>query len=152
MSQDKRAAAKVLYFEGTSQKAISSILNTAEPTLSRWKKEDRWAEELEERNNIEATNELYAKKAMNYQLKTINRMIEDYEKNEKQGVYSLIGKGEIDALSKLYATIKKKDVEWITYVKIVKELMKYIEQADLELAKQIIELSNQFLNDIRNNL
>ena len=112
-------------------------------------KEGKWEKLLEEKNTTEQTNEEYIKKMINYQLKSLDSLMDEWE---SEGKPRLIQKGEIDALSKLYATIKKKDVEWTTYVKIVRELVVYLQVENLALAKKIIPISNNFLNDKREEL
>ena len=148
-NKNRRLAAKLMFFEGYAQKEIAQLLGCPETTVSRWKKEDKWDKLLDEKNTIQQTNEQYVKKLINYQLKSLDALVDQWE---SEGTPRLIQKGEIDALSKLYATIKKKDVESTTYVKIVREFMSYLQDENLAMAKKIIPISDNFLNDKRESL
>lgn len=146
-----RDAARVLYFEGTPQKQISKIIGISETTISTWKKKGDWDEKLKKRNQLQETNADIVQELISYQLRALRARINNWEALEDEEP-KLIGKGEIDALSKLYATIKKKDIEWTNYVQIMKEFMSWIQLKDLELAKSLIDYSNEFLNDKRADL
>lgn len=148
MGKSKKGAAKLMYFEGYTRKQIAALLGISEQTVSKYKKEGKWAEEMKLNNEIELNNELHVKQVLNYQIKTMKAKVEEWE---KEGSLNFVEKGEIDALSKLYSIIKKKDVEWTTYIKIIKEFMQYLQQANLKVAKEVLEISNQFLNEVRSN-
>jgi hypothetical protein len=146
-----RDAARILYFEGMQQIKISKLLNVDNSTVTRWKKQDDWEDKLKKRNQLMETNADIVQELISYQLRALRARINNWEALEDEEP-KLIGKGEIDALSKLYATIKKKDVEWTNYVQIMKEFMSWIQLKDLDLAKNLVEYSNEFLNDKRADL
>ena len=61
----------------------------------------------------------------------------------------LIERGDIDALQKLFTTIKGKELAWSGMVKILREFIEYLERENIHLAKKVLPFSQEFLNEKR---
>lgn len=143
---DKKNAAWELYKEGWTQKRIASCLSVSEQTICSWKDKDQWDKKMAKHKDLWENNEAKVAKLISYQLRALERKTKQWE---EEGADKLIGKGEIDALSKLYSTIKKKDIAWGNYISCCKELIEYIQLEDLELAKMLTSIVDSFLNHKR---
>ncbi len=69
---------------------------------------------------------------------------------EKKGI--LVPKGEIDALQKLFTTIKGKELDWSYIVRIIREFIQYVKDKDIELAKDLAEIADEYINDKRRSI
>lgn len=153
--QQDKDAAKILFLNGIPQKEIANILDRTEATVSDWAKEGKWREERSEKALFKETNEERIWKMIDYQCSVIEHII-DVHKNELEDHLSpadlkklLIDKGDIDALQKLFTTIKSKEIEWASIVRLIREFTEYIESRDLNLAQAIIPLAHEFINEKR---
>ena len=146
---DKKDAAWELYQNGYQQKQIAKVLAVSEHTVVKWKKEAEWDMRLASHKELFESNAQRVQKLISYQLRTLEKIINQWEEEEKD---KLIGKGEIDALSKLYATIKTKETTWGNYIKVCKELMEFLASSDLELSKKLADHIDTFLNQLRTDL
>jgi transposase-like protein len=146
---DKKDAAWELYQNGYQQKQIAKVLAVSEHTVVKWKKEAEWDMRLASHKELFESNAQRVQKLISYQLRTLEKIINQWEEEEND---KLIGKGEIDALSKLYATIKQKDTAWGNYIKVCKELMEFISSSDLELSKKLADHIDTFLNQKRTDI
>jgi transposase len=148
---DKREAAKVLYMEGLNQDDIAKILSVAPNTLTRWKQQDNWVERKIQRNLHDQTIEDTVRELIAYQLDVLRA-----KKNQELCLDAedrkLIERGDIDALQKLFTTIKRDELKYESFIKIVKQLLAFIANEDLETAKIVEPLLNRFLNEIRKTL
>jgi hypothetical protein len=148
---DDRQATYLLFKEGVSQTEIARIFRRTVQTISKWKKEDDWDgkqahEALATRTVQDDANEL-----LMYQIETLkklkNRLM---EKEAEDGTPRLIGKGDIDGIRDLYNITRSKDVEWTTYVKVIRELTAFLKEQNFEFAQQSVASFDDFLNFKRN--
>jgi hypothetical protein len=88
-----------------------------------------------------------------YQLDHLNKLTELYEKQETEDPTSikLISKGDIDALQKLFTTIRKKETEWSELVRILRDYVGWLRLEDPELAKTNVDPIERYLNEQRKN-
>ena len=158
LKEKRMAAAKTLYLDGFEQKTIAKIMKTSEPTVSKWVREGNWKDERIKKNLRQDNIIERVQKLIEYQLNAIDENLiiaadarerhnqEQEEKGEPKNMFMpLISKGEIDALSKLNAMIKHKNVSWMHVVNTMKVYMEHLQIKDLALAKQSIEAVEQFL-------
>jgi transposase len=146
---EKKEAAWYLYKEGILQKDIARTLGITEQTVVSWKKQGDWEKKLHDHQELFESNAQRVQKLIAYQLRTLERMVQDWE---QEGSNRLIGKGEIDALSKLYATIKTKETTWTNYIRVCKELMEFVAGRNVGLAKQLTDQIDDFLNETRDSI
>lgn len=154
---ESKDAARILFNEGVSQKEIASIVGVTEKTITTWAKQGTWDKKRSENNLQKQTSEEGVWELINYQLKVLKRIKEVQEEdldnceNLKDIKAKLIDRGDIDALQKLFTTIKGKELEWTQRVKVIREFTEYLEIEDMKVAKEVMPLANQFLNEKRNN-
>lgn len=159
---DAQEAAKALYFEGWEQQRIAKALKYSEQTISAWKKKGEWDRKRAEQNMARETAEERVWRIINFQLGILDRISDIKRKSiEKVGDgedalqtlnAALIGKGDIDALQKLFTTVKSKQHTWTNYVSILREFMDYLQGVDLETAKELVDRVDEFLNQKRKEL
>lgn len=155
MILDKKAATAVLFKEGYEQKDIAKILKLSEVTISKYVKEGGLKKKRLEHSIHKQTAEENALTALAHQT-TVIRMISEKlgEKlNEDMSVEELgkclIPKGEIDAVQKLFTTVKGKELEWSGIVKILREFSQWLKEEDLELAQDILDPIDKYINEKR---
>lgn len=159
---DIQEAAKTLYFEGWEQTRIATTLKKTEQTISRWKRDGNWDRLRAEQNMQRETAEERVWRLINHQLhildkmSTIKKQTIDSVTEDTEGLATLsdalINKGDIDALQKLFTTVKGKQHTWTNYVSILREYMDYVQGRDLELAKALVDHVDEFLNQKRKEL
>lgn len=154
----KKQAAHILYLSGLSLKEIASTLQVSYNTISKWSSASDWKRSKTQKALREQTSQGRIWGLIDYQLKIIERLTQmrattlekttDPESLKK----ALIERGDIDALQKLFTTIKGKEITWDQMVKLTRELIEFIEKHHFELAKQIAPLANRWLNQKRDKL
>ncbi len=156
---DKKEAAEILYNQGWTQKAISDLGLGSTKTICGWVEKGQWDKKRIQHSLNRETAEEGVWALINFQLEVLKRIADQQKEKLKEPELSvkelqelLTSKGDIDALQKLFTTIKGKELEWTTLVKVIRELMEYIEQHDLNLAKSMVEITNMFINEKRKEM
>lgn len=140
---DERAAAFDLFMLGRDQQNVARVLKISAATVSKWAKADNWREQRSRKFSLEESRADRVMGLIDYQIEALTHVIDNNRK--AGGALKLLEKGEIDALSKLFATIKGKDVNWSQFVNVTRELIEFIAARDNELAKLIVEHTDAFL-------
>jgi hypothetical protein len=142
----ERDAARILYTDGWAQKEIARTLRRSEKTICKWKQDDNW-EMQKSRTLIEKqTAEEGVWELINYQLTALKNIKDEYQ---KEGATKLISKGDIDALQKLFTTVKAKELEWSAMIKVLREFSQWLKAENLELAQELVEFIEAYLNEKR---
>lgn len=146
---DKKEAAKVLYLDGYSSTDIAKLLGVSENTMSKWVIAGEWkgkriASQIFESTSVETVQEL-----IGYQLEALRRKKDEWI---QEGKYNLLDRGDIDALQKLFTTIRRGELRWDDYVRIMRRFMEFMQDHDPERAKQLVEPADLYLNAIRKQL
>lgn len=154
MAIDKKSAAQELFNVGWDQNRIASILDVSEQTISSWKQKHRWEEKRAKKNMAADVAEDMIWELINYQLSALKQKKERYEHEARNGEKELpmLDKGDIDALQKLWTTVKNKQLDWSVIVNNIKEFIGFLSERDLELAKKLLTHSDDYLNFKRKNL
>lgn len=140
----------ILYREDVPQKEIARILNRSEQTITKWKQTGNWDQQIAEEALSEQTIQEEARDLLRYQLRTLKRIKETNQSEaDKDGKPRLIGKGSIDAIRDLFNITKTKEVEWALYVRVIRELFKFLKDVNLPLAQQTGDYLDDFLNSKR---
>ncbi len=145
-----RKVAYLLYKDGVSQKDIAKYFSKTEQTVCDWKKKDRWEDNAMEEEIHTRTVQEDAGVLLRYQLGALKRIMEGLIEEEKaDNKPRMIGKGYIDGIRDLYNMTKPKEVEWSIYVRIIRELARFLKDEDITLAQQITPLLDAFINNKR---
>lgn len=155
MSITKKNAAEDLYNAGWTQQSIASILELSEQTISAWKQKHNWEEKRATRNMSREVAEDRVWRLINFQLRVLDTQVDEQEeKLKKKEIDSLapLDKGDVDALQKLWTTVKTKQFDWSALVKNIKDLTGFIAERDVNLAKDLLNHCDDFLNYKRKNL
>lgn len=148
MSNQKVDDAKELFFLEFSQKRISDIIGVSEQTISRWVKKFSWDTERVERATKKESIENRVLKLIDYQLWVLEQKT---EQARIEGHPMAIDKGEIDALSKLFASIKAKEIGFAQKVKLIADFTEFINTEDPAIAKRIIKYADQFIYKLKDD-
>ena len=147
---DVKDAALLLYMGGMEQQAIATLVRRSENTISNWKKEEGWEDKKRKRDVQNQTSEDSIRELIDYQLTALKERKDSWLKDRHEGDYPrLIEKGDIDALQKLYSTIKKNEREWEDTVFVMRDFLLWLERHDLQQAKAIVDSITFYLNDKR---
>lgn len=142
-----KEVAYTLFKDSTPQNEIARYFGKTEQTITKWKKEGNWEQRATEEELSARTAQEDAGELLRYQLRALKRIKEQYEKDEKNGESPrLLSKGDLDGIRDLFNVTKQKEVEWTTYVRIVREINKYLRDEYLSLAQQMTGPLDEFLN------
>jgi len=144
----KKDAAKILYIQGFTQVDIAKFMGVGKNTVNKWAIAGKWKEKkinlsLLKDNSVQRIMEM-----IDYQTKAITRKIELW-KDEDPLTTKLIERGDIDALQKLFTTIKKDSKKWSDYVSVIREFFEFLQANDLEIAQELSDLADTFLHQKR---
>lgn len=147
-----------LYQEGVDLDEIAKILKRSYNTIAKWSSDGDWKKRKIDQTLREETSKDRVWGLIDYQLRIVERICKQREKELNDDMSAkelrslLIDKGEIDALAKLFAPIKGKEMTWDNIVKNTRELVTHIESYDLNLAKQVIPIIHEWLNKKREDM
>lgn len=146
---EQRAAAKELFMLGWDQSRIAATVQVTPATMSKWVAADAWREERATKYSINDSISNSLLELIDYQLGAIKEKVKGYKAD---GTNKLLDKGEIDALSKLFAGVKQKDISWTHYVNVCRELADHVATKDGDFAKALVEFIDVFLMQKRETL
>jgi len=152
---DKHAAIRTLFNAGYEQREIARMLRLTEATVSKHVAKGNMKRKRIEHTINRQTSEENALSALAYQTKVIRLIAEklDTELREDMTVQEmgskLIPKGEIDAVQKLFTTVKGRELDWSAMVQIIRNLMAYIKEVDIELAQKMVPIIDEYINEKR---
>lgn len=158
MELNKKAAVELLYKEGYEQKQIAKMLKLSEATISKYVTQGGLKKKRLDHSIKRQTSEEIALSALTHQTTVIRMISEKLSDQIKEDMTPeelgklLIPKGEIDAVQKLFTTVKGKELDWSAIVRILREFSVWLKEEDLELAQDIIEPIDKYLNDKRKSL
>ncbi len=143
-SQEKiQGAGKALYMQNVPNVEIARILDVSETTVSNWVTKGGWREERATGLALKKTIQDNLLALIDYQLEALNQIAE--ENRSSGGKMKLLDKADIDALSKMFATIKGKELTFANLITVVRELIEFLNQKSPDLAKALVPYTNDFL-------
>jgi hypothetical protein len=141
---EKQKAAKILFTEGYMQNNIAKLLHVSVNTVNRWAISGKWKEQRINQSLLEDNSVQRILEMIDYQTKTIKKRIESWQKEDPDNP-KLIERGDIDALQKLFTTIKRDSKKWSDYVSVIKEFFEFLQSQNLDIAKQVSDYGDKFL-------
>jgi len=155
MALTKNTAIDVLFQDGWEQKDIAKTLKISEKTVSLYVTKNGLRKSRTMQSLARKTSEENALVALEHQT-TIIRLIAEKLRNAltenptmEDLKAALIPKGEIDAVQKLFTTIKGKELEWSAVVKIIREFTAWLKEVDMETAQNVVDHADDYINEKR---
>lgn len=143
---EKNKAAKVLFDEGYSQTDIAKLLGVAINTVNRWATTGNWKERRISQSFLEDNSVQTILELIDYQTRALRAKVEKWKVESMPGEPTpLIERGDIDALQKLFTTIRKDSKKWSDYVSVMKEFFEFLQEQNIELAKEVSPFGDKFL-------
>lgn len=158
MELTKKAAVELLFKEGYEQKEIAKLVKLSEATISKYVTQGSLRKKRLDHSIKRQTSEENALSALTHQTTVIRMISEKLGEQITENMTAeelgklLIPKGEIDAVQKLFTTVKGKELDWSAIVKILREFSQWLKEEDLQLAQDIIEPIDKYLNEKRKSL
>jgi len=151
---EKQDAARLMYMEGAQQKEIARLLRLSENTVSRWKQTGDWEGRRVHFHVLKDNSAQRVMKLIDYQIRALEQRTEAWKEEAKETGETprLIERGDIDALQKLYTTIKSEQKTWSNYVGVMKQFLDWLSNHDIELAQKVTDQADVFLNEKRKML
>lgn len=155
---NKKAAAEILFKEGLEQKEIGRILGVSETSISKWVISGNWKSKRINHSIRKQTAEEDTLTALAHQSMVLRRLTEKLGESMQDDMSidelkaCLIPKGDVDAFQKLWTTVKGKELDWSAIVKILREFSQWLKNEDVELAQDLIEYIDKYLNDKRKSI
>lgn len=146
---EQKLAAKELFFLNWDQTEIARVVNVTNATVSKWVNQEKWREERALKYSLKESIGGQLMELIDYQLSALREKVKTYKES---GDLKLLDKGEIDALSKMFASVKQKDVQWTHYVNVCRELCDYVDSKDSDFAKALLNFTDGFLMQKRERL
>lgn len=133
----EREFAAMLYIQqGLSQKEIAVRVKVSEKTIGKWKIDDQWDKQKRSFMVVreEQITDLYEK------LEALNNHIKTNQEN-------LVSVKDVDAISKLTASIKHLETETSVaeIIGVAKKYIDFIRESDLEFAKKVTTYFDLFI-------
>lgn len=152
---DRESAAYKLYRQGTKKGELARIFKVNNDTITSWAKKGKWDEKLEKDNLFQETASDQVKSLITYNLTILNKI-----KDKKLAVLkddatieelenALTSRGDVDALQKLFTTIKGKELPWETTTKAVRSFMEYLDGENPKIAQKVVEYAHDFIDTKR---
>jgi len=162
MAINKKGAAEILYKEGIEQKEIARILRLSTVTISKYVTQNGWRKKRMQHSIRKNTAEEDALTALAHQARIIKmiscKLSDELDQKPEDALTieelksALIPKGEIDALQKLFTTIKGKELEWSAIVRILREFSAFLKEEQLQLAQELLPHIDKYINQKRKEM
>jgi len=154
---EKHQAGYILKKNGASHTEISIIQKVSLNTVTTWSKKYNWDERISEELLFADTSGEKTRRLIQHNLTILEAIaerrmeaIKDIDKADISDLEkALTDKGQVDALQKLFTTIKGKELDWEKIVKIVRELVEYVANEKPDLASALQPIAHEYLNEKR---
>jgi Protein of unknown function (DUF1804) len=146
---EKKEAARLLFMEGYSLTDICKLLQISDTTMTRWCADGDWKTKRTMRGLFEQTSMEAMKELADYQLSALTHKVKALR---EAGEWELLDKGHFDALSKAFSNIKGPEFKWEHAVRVMRRFVEFLQDKDIELAKQVTEFSDIYLNELRKSM
>jgi transposase len=140
-----REAAQVLFVEGYKQTDIAKMFKVSTVTVNKWCAKDNWQQKKISVDLLQDNSVQRIMKMIDYQTRAIERKYESWLKEDEQTM-QLIERGDIDALQKLFTTIRQDTKKFSDYVSVLKEFFEWLQHKDIDVAKSMTSFADEFIN------
>ena len=140
----RKKCARELFFAHKSQKFIAEILDVSEQTVSGWVTKEGWGEERAEATSLRKSISSRILMRIDYNLSVL-------ENNQDKDGKIPDDKGIIDALSKLFANIKQREMSVQQQLVCLTNFLEYAQAYEFESAKKLVAIVQHYLEKQHNN-
>lgn len=148
MAIEKIDAARILYLDGTPQNEIAKLLGVQDKTVSKWQTSGNWKDQRIRLQLSDQTRQDTVLELIDYQLAVLKfKKNADLQLDEEDR--QLLKAGDIDAVQKLFTTVKRQEMKWGDVVKIMREYLDFTRTHNPELAKASIDSIDSYINEKR---
>jgi hypothetical protein len=152
---EKRTAARTLFMTGKYGLGdIATIMGVSNGTITKWNAEDGWSEDYDRDTKIVNDSEASIRELIHYNLtilkakaRAAKKALDDGDLEDASQMELITGK-DIDGLSKLYAQIKRKDLEFADRVIIISDFLSFSANKKPELFDSIQQLTDGYIEKI----
>ena len=152
---EKKVAAKRLYMTGEYDlKQIAAMFGINAATVSTWNKEEGWSEEFDRDAKIVNDSEAIVRELIHHTLSVLKAKARRASKQLENGDIKdmadmeMISAKDVDGLSKLYAQIKRKELEFADKLKIIGDFLTFSVQRDPSVFGELSKLTNAYIEKI----
>lgn len=138
----KKEQAREMYMLSVKQVDIARILQVTNETITNWKKAGDWEDARLKREMLDVQNEEAVREITAYQLAVMKKKKEDWL---EAGEMQLFDNASIQSLRYLFNCYKTQWIKWEHYVKVVRNLLEFVETHDKTLAKELMNYTDMYL-------
>lgn len=153
---DKQEA-RHLFILGWEQKRIATVMARTEQTINKWCKDGQWHAQRDiHRSKLQASKEIITQ-LLHHQLSVIQQIVTKKQQelanqndpSSQELEKLLIQSKEADLVAKFFAQIRDQETQWDKLVSIASELIDFVQSKNLELAKKLIPVIDEFIQTKR---
>lgn len=152
---EKRTAARTLYMTGKYDLGeIATILGVSNGSITKWNREEGWSEEFDRDAKITNETEASIRELISYNLMVVKAKARKARKELDEGIVTdaadlkLITSTDIDGLAKLFAQIRRKELDFADKVNIIADFLTYASTKRPELFTDIQTLTDGYIEKI----
>ena len=146
-NKEKRDVALQMFLEeGFAKHKIASYVGVTPATISAWSEADNWDDHETDVKFFERTSKKEIYKLITRSFEVFNHQINE---QRKEGIYKHPERGDVDALIKLFSSIKAKELSFIESVKLIIDYNEYIAKEDDIMGKRMPKFSDGFIAELR---
>jgi hypothetical protein len=148
---DKDNAEELFLNDNWSKQRIAMFFKTSANTITKWGVEGEWDEKRLRQNKIKKSLNLRIYEAIDYQMEVIEDYYRDQRKQkEKNGtLLKELDKGQVDALSKLSASIKTRELTLVQSINFLRKYHDFVKEQDELLAQKMFPYSDNYIQALR---
>jgi transposase len=136
-----REDAKELYLQGWTQQDIARFLGTTEKTITGWKQEENWEGLKLSVKSINENSYYILARLVQLQKDNVDKLIKGEIKTMD---------ADLDASIRTYrALVQKQEIRFAQASNIIKKFMEYVMNQDLQLAKNVKPIANEYILELQ---
>ena len=152
---EKRTAARTLFMTGKYGLGdIATMMGVSNGTITKWNAEDGWSEDYDRDTKIVNDSEASIRELIHYNLtilkakaRAAKKALDNGDLEDASQMELITGK-DIDGLSKLYAQIKRKDLEFADKIIVISDFLSFAASKRPELNTDIQSLTDGYIEKI----
>jgi hypothetical protein len=152
---EKRAAAKILFMSGKyGLDDIRLIVGVSAATITNWNREEGWTEDYDRDVKLTNDSEAIIRELIHHNLLVLRTRARNAQKRLESGDINdasemeLISAKDVDGLSKLYAQIRRKELDFADRVMVVTDILGHANATMPEAVPMLTKLTDSYIEKI----